>query len=100
DPRRVSALLEAPRGPYCHLIANSALRTGPGEGIAFWHADETVRFPRPKGVPLDPRIPVPCFVAHFNYYLCDVDEELGPPQFIPGSHRSGRSPEPEDMDAD
>jgi ectoine hydroxylase-related dioxygenase (phytanoyl-CoA dioxygenase family) len=100
DHPGVIDLVEAILGSDCHLIANSALRTGPGDGISSWHADETVRFPRPKGVPLDPRIPVPCFVANFNYYLCDVDEELGPTQFIPGSHRSGRSPDPDDMDAE
>ena len=93
-------LVEAILGSDCHIIANSALRTGPGEGISFWHADETVRFPRPRGVPLDSRISVPCWVANINYYLCDVDEELGPTQFIPGSHRSGRSPEGEDIGED
>ena len=59
DNPRVLDLVEAILGADCHLIAMSALRTGPGEGIAFWHADEAVRFPRPKGVPLDPRIPHP-----------------------------------------
>jgi ectoine hydroxylase-related dioxygenase (phytanoyl-CoA dioxygenase family) len=100
DHPGVIDLIEAILGDDCHLIANSALRTGPGDGISFWHADDTVRFPRPKGVPLDPRIPMPCFVANFNYYLCDVDEELGPTQFIPGSHRAGRSPDADDRDAD
>jgi len=28
-----------------------------------------------------------------------VDEELGPTEFVPGSHRSGRGPEADDMDA-
>jgi len=93
DNPRVIDLIEAVLGPDCHLIANSALRTGPGEGISGWHADETVRFPRPRDVPLDPRILVPCFLLNFNYYLCDVDEEIGPTQFIPGSHRAGRQPE-------
>ncbi len=100
DHPNVIDLVEAILGNDCHLVANSALRTGTGEGISGWHADETIRFPRPKGVPLDPRIPSPCFLANFNYYLCDVDEELGPTQFIPGSHRSGRAPDADDMDAD
>jgi ectoine hydroxylase-related dioxygenase (phytanoyl-CoA dioxygenase family) len=92
DNPRTIGLIEAILGEDCHLIAMSALRTLPGAGISFWHADETVRFPRPPDVPLDPRIPVPCFVANFNYYLCDVHETLGPTQFVPGSHRSGRMP--------
>lgn len=97
DNPRVIDFVEAILGRDCHLIANSALRTGPGEGISNWHADETVRFPRPADVPLDPRIPMPCFVLNFNYYLCDVDEALGPTQFIPGSHRSGRQPDPGEL---
>lgn len=99
DHPGVINLVEAILGDDCHLIAMSALRTGPGDGIAFWHADETVRFPLPAGVPLDPRIQMPCFNLNLNYYLCDVDEDLGPTQFIPGSHRSGRQPQPEDRDA-
>ena len=100
DNPRVIDLVEAILGADCHLIAMSALRTGPGQGIDSFHSDEAVRFPRPLDVPLDPRIPVPCFVLNFNYYLCDVDEALGPTQFVPGSHRSGRQPRPEDRDAD
>ena len=29
-----------------------------------------------------------------------MDEELGPTQFVPGSHRAGRQPDAEDRDAD
>jgi ectoine hydroxylase-related dioxygenase (phytanoyl-CoA dioxygenase family) len=91
-------LVEAILGDDCHLIAMSALRTGTGTEISTWHADETVRFPRPLGVPLDPRIEVPCFIVNLNYYLCDVDQELGPTEFVPGSHRSGRQPQESDND--
>jgi ectoine hydroxylase-related dioxygenase (phytanoyl-CoA dioxygenase family) len=93
-------LVEAILGDNCHLIAMSALRTLPDNGIDSWHADETVRFPIPRGVQLDERIQVPCFIVNLNYYLCDVDEEVGPTQFVPGSHRSGRQPEDEDRDKD
>lgn len=99
DHSPVIDLIEAILGSDCHMVAMNALRTGPGEGISGWHADETIRFPRPEDVPLDPRIPMPCFMANVNYYLCDVDEELGPTQWVPGSHRAGRNPKPTDMDA-
>jgi len=99
DHPGIAALVDAILGEDCHLIANSALRTSPGKTITFWHADEVVRFPRPRGVPLDPRIPMPTFVLNAHYYLGDVDEELGPTQFIPGSHRAGHAPEKQDMDA-
>jgi len=100
DNPAVIDLIESVVGNDCHIIANSALRTTSGKGISFWHVDETVRFPRPVDVPLDARIPMPCFIVNLNYYLCDVDEDLGPTQFVPGSHRSGRQPrDPEDYAA-
>jgi ectoine hydroxylase-related dioxygenase (phytanoyl-CoA dioxygenase family) len=93
-------LIEAILGPDCHLIAQNALLTSYEQGISRWHADETVRFPIPLGVKLDPRIQMHCFIVNMNYYLCDVDEEVGPTQFVPGSHRAGRQPGTEDMDGD
>ena len=92
-------LMEKLLGHNCHLIAMNSLKTGPGDGISGWHADEEVRVPMPAEAPLDPRVQAPCFVVNMNYYLTDVDEDLGPTQLVPGSHRSGRQPLPSDMDA-
>ncbi len=95
DRSPVIDVVEAILGDTCHLISENAIYTRPGQGIDSWHVDEVVHFPRPADVPLDPRIPVPCFVVQALYYLVDVDEELGPTQFVPGSQRSGRNPDPE-----
>jgi ectoine hydroxylase-related dioxygenase (phytanoyl-CoA dioxygenase family) len=46
----------------------------------------------PSEVMADPRVEVPVFTATAHYYLNDLDEALGPTQFIPGSHRAGRPP--------
>ena len=99
DHEPIISLVEQIVGSDCHLIAMSALRTEPGAGISSWHADETVRFPLPEGVKLDERIQMPCLVVNINYYLCDVDLELGPTEFVPRTHRSGRGPTTADKDA-
>jgi len=95
DRSPVIELVEEVLGNTCHLISENAIYTRPGQGIDAWHVDEVVHFPRPADVPLDPRIPVPCFVVQALYYLVDVDEAIGPTQFVPGSQRSGRKPDPE-----
>jgi ectoine hydroxylase-related dioxygenase (phytanoyl-CoA dioxygenase family) len=99
DHPGIADFAEAVLGNDCHMIAETGLKTSPGKTITFWHVDDAVRFPLPDGVKLDPRIVLPTYVINMNYYLCDVDEELGPTQFIPGSHRAGRAMRPEDNDA-
>lgn len=101
DHPAIAPVMEAILGQDCHLIAQNALMTGPGQSVASgFHADDVVRVPIPAGVALDPRIAMPCFVVNMNLYLCDVDEALGPTEAVPGSHRSGRQPGPEDMGPD
>jgi ectoine hydroxylase-related dioxygenase (phytanoyl-CoA dioxygenase family) len=96
DHPNIVPVVEAILGPDCHLIAQSALRTGPNESVApMFHCDEVVRFPIPDGVELDPRIQMPVFIVNLNIYLVDVDEELGPTELVPGSHRAGRNPRPD-----
>jgi len=99
DHPNIADFVEAVLGKDCHMIAETGLRTSPGKTIGFWHVDDTVRFPLPDGVKLDPRVVMPTYIINMNYYICDVDEELGPTQFVPGSHRAGRHHRPEDNDA-
>lgn len=94
DHPNMIELIEAILGADCHLIAQNALKTGPGESVASgFHADGAVYFPFLTEAKLDPEIRLPCFVVNMNYYLVDVPDELGPTQLIPGSHRSGRNPD-------
>ena len=96
DQPGVIDLVEAILGPECHLCAQAAASTSPGNTIAEWHVDDAVRFPVPQGVKLPPEIPMPCTSLNMIYYLVDVPKELGPTQFVPKSHRSGYEPEPYD----
>lgn len=99
DHPAIAGFIEAVLGDNYHLIALTGLRTLPGKTISFWHLDDACRFPIPAGLKLDPAIPMPTFTINMNYYLCDVDEEMGPTHLIPGSHRAGRPPTKADNDA-
>lgn len=97
DREPVIDVVERLLGKDCHVIANNTVFTRPASGIDRWHVDETVLFPIPDGVSLDGRIDMPCFIVTAMYYLDDVDRGLGPTQIVPGSHRSGRQPPPQDQ---
>ncbi|MCZ8511487.1 phytanoyl-CoA dioxygenase family protein [Paenibacillus filicis] len=85
---------EAVLGPKCHMFAMNAHRTARNGGIDNWHVDEELFFPLPEGVEFDPRMQMPTFLITCIYYLVDVTETMGPTQVIPGSHRSGQEPDP------
>lgn len=80
-------------GERCHMISMNAIRTPRNTGIDSWHVDDDLFFSLPDGVELDNRIQLPVFMITCMYYLVDVEENMGPTQFIPGSHRSGRHPD-------
>jgi ectoine hydroxylase-related dioxygenase (phytanoyl-CoA dioxygenase family) len=92
DQPGVIELEEAVHGDDCHVIGMTAWMTGPGRPDQTLHID-WLPIPLPEDVASDPRIKVPIFITTAHYYLDDIYEALGPTQFVPGSHRSGRSPD-------
>jgi ectoine hydroxylase-related dioxygenase (phytanoyl-CoA dioxygenase family) len=95
-PGGVVDFAEEVLGKSCHMFAMTAIKTPKGTGIDGWHVDEELHFPLPEGVELDPGIRFPAFLFTSMYYLVDVTEDMGPTQLIPGSHRSGRHPNPQE----
>ena len=85
---------EAVHGEDCHVIGMTAWLTGPGRPHQSLHAD-WLAVPLPEEVMADPRVKMPIFITTAHYYLDDLCEALGPTQFVPGSHRSGRKPDGE-----
>ena len=78
-------------GADCHVIAMTSWLTGPGRPDQMLHADYQA-LTLPEDVMADPRVRIPVYIATAHYYLDDLDEEIGPTRFIPGSHRAGRAP--------
>lgn len=95
DRPGVVDLADATLGDQCHIIGMSAWRSHPGVTDQAFHQDEVfVAFP--PEVFDDPAFYLPIQVATAHFYLSDVDEDLGPTWVIPGSHRAGRAPTPDD----
>ena len=91
DRPEVIEVVEAAHGPDCHVIGMTAWMTGPGRPDQGLHVDWQP-LELPEDVMDDPRVEVPVYISTVHYYLDDIYEELGPTQFIPGSHRAGRRP--------
>ena len=80
------------RSVDCHIIGMTAWITGPGREDQQLHVDWRP-FDLPADIAADPRVRMPVMAATAHYYLDDLDEELGPTKFVPGSHRAGRRPD-------
>jgi ectoine hydroxylase-related dioxygenase (phytanoyl-CoA dioxygenase family) len=77
-------------GPDCHVIGETAWRSGPGHDGWRPHTDR-VFFEMPEDMLEDPRFTPPVCVCTAHYYLDDVTPDLAPTWVLPGSHRSGRA---------
>lgn len=82
-------------GEECHIIGMTAWRSRPGFRSGHVHVDKTF-VTLPEGVLDDPAIDLPVHLATAHYYLDDIDDQLCPTWVLPGSHRSGRHPAPDE----
>ena len=92
DRSKIIELVEAVHGPDCHSIGMTAWMTGTGRPAQTLHADwQPLRLP--AEVMENPEVKIPIYITTTHYYLDDITEELGPTNFVPGSHRAGRPPQ-------
>ena len=85
---------EAVHGDDCHCIGMTAWMTGDGRPDQSLHTD-WLPLSLPQDVLGDPRVRLPIFITTAHFYLDDLTPALGPTNFVPGSHLSGRSPDGE-----
>ncbi len=97
DKPGIIEVAEALHGEDCHVIGMTAWVTGPGRPPQNLHVDY-LAVEMPAHVMADPQVRMPVFITTAHFYLNDLYPELGPTQFIPGSHRSGTRPQPGQMD--
>jgi ectoine hydroxylase-related dioxygenase (phytanoyl-CoA dioxygenase family) len=92
----VVSLAEAILGEDCHMMSQNALRYEPGQG-GGWHVDDRLHYPLPEAVARhDPRIHLPCLVLNALFPLSRIDDvKYGVTEVVPGSHYSGRRPDPQ-----
>lgn len=95
----IISLVEAILGDDCHLIAQNAICNRPGVNVGRFHCDDPVFFPFLESHPLPEDVPLPVFVLVVQIPLTDVSTyEAGPTEYVPGSHRSGRAADIEDLE--
>ncbi len=86
-------LAEATMGDQCHILGLTAWKCHPGHNGWNCHTDHLF-ITLPEEFASDPRVKLPVYLCTAHYYLCDLTVDLCPTYVIPGSHKSGRSPEP------
>lgn len=93
DPPGVIELAEACLGADCHVIGQTAWRSHPGFIGGELHADY-LAMELPEHWLTDPGFDLPMQVCTAHLYLDRIDADLCPTLVIPGSHRAGRRPRP------
>ena len=94
---RILPIVEQVLGPGPVFNAMNVIRNEPGQAISNWHVDDVLEVPLPPEVPsFDRRMRMPVFWFTVQVALSDIDGiEHGPTQYVPGSHYSGRKPDPD-----
>lgn len=95
DLSPVIELMEAALGPDCHIIGQTAWRSHPGFIGGDLHVDHLV-MELPEALLADPAFELPMQVCTAHFYLSDITQALCPTLVIPGSHRAGRKPRPDE----
>ena len=95
DRPGVIELAEAALGRDCHIIGETAWRSHPGFAGEPLHVDyQPLRWP--EGA-LAEDVRVPMFIVTAHFYLNEVSADLAPTRVVPGSHRAGREPLPDEL---
>lgn len=95
DRSPVIELMEAALGADCHIIGQTAWRSHPGFIGGDLHVDH-LAMELPESLLANPAFELPMQVCTAHFYLSDITPELCPTLVIPGSHRAGRKPRPDE----
>jgi ectoine hydroxylase-related dioxygenase (phytanoyl-CoA dioxygenase family) len=82
-------------GEQCHIIGMTAWRSRPGRNGWGVHIDQLM-MTLPEATFADPAFELPMWIGTAHFYLDDITSELSPTYMIPGSHKSGRGPAPQE----